>query len=127
MSTSTELYGRQHYKNGPANAFRHALWNYLIAKNCFRWKEKVDTVILWTTEITDWHEKAFPNRDLAKKMDLHNNEIGRLLFKEHLLKIETHVVEILKEMTSDAIKIKADTDFTLIKNQLVYLIEDNER
>ncbi|WP_417936401.1 DUF6973 domain-containing protein [Flagellimonas onchidii] len=125
MSLSTELYGRLHYKNGPANAFRHAFWNYLIAKKCFSWKKKEDRVLIWTKKITDWHENAFPNFELAKKMDLHNNEVGRLIFKEHFSKLENHVVDILREMTSKATKIDAQTDFTLVKNQLVYII-DNE-
>ncbi|WP_190810544.1 hypothetical protein [Flagellimonas sp. S3867] len=124
MSTSTELYSRLHYKNGPANAFRHAFWNYLIAKRCFSWQKKVDGVLIWTKKITDWHENAFPNRKLAKKMDLHNNEIGRTIFKEHLSKMENQVVDILREMTSKAIKIDTQTDFTLVKNQLVYIIDD---
>lgn len=35
MQISSELYGRKHHKNGPANAFRHALWNILIVKAAF--------------------------------------------------------------------------------------------
>ena len=32
MQLSTQIYGPLHYGNGQANAFRHALWNVLIAK-----------------------------------------------------------------------------------------------
>lgn len=123
MSTSTQLYGRLHYKNGPANAFRHAFWNYLIAKKCYRWQKNIDGVLIWAKKITDLHEHAFPNRELAKKMDLHNNEVGRLLFKEHFSKMENQVVDMLIKMASTSIKIDAQTDFTLVKNQLVYIIE----
>ncbi|WP_420321066.1 DUF6973 domain-containing protein [Flagellimonas sp.] len=125
ISTSTEIYGRLHYKNGPANAFRHTFWNYLIAKKCFRWRNNMDAVLVWVEKITNWHENAFPNRELAKKMDLHNNKIGRAIFKEHFSKLESQVIDILREMTSNAIKIDVETDFTLVKNQLVYII-DNE-
>lgn len=124
MSLSTELYGRLHYKNGPANAFRHAFWNYLIANKCYRWKKNVTPVLAWTKRITDWHENAFPNRELAKKMDLHNNEVGRFIFKEHISELENQVVEILKEMASNSVKIDVHTDFILVKNQLVFLIDD---
>ncbi len=124
MAISTKLYGREHYKNGPANAFRHAFWNYLIAKKCFSWKKKVESVLTWTKKITDWHEAAFPNRELSRMMDLHNNEVGRFMFKECLTKLESQVVDTLREMTSDAVKINAKTDLTLLKNQLVYIIED---
>ena len=124
MSTSTEIYGRLHFKNGPANAFRHAFWNYLIAKRCFRWRKNMDAVLIWTKKITDWHENAFPNRELAKKMDLHNNEVGLFIFKEHLSKLESQVVDVLREMNSKAIKIGTQTDLTLAKNQLVYIIDD---
>ncbi|MGW9684733.1 DUF6973 domain-containing protein [Flagellimonas sp. 2504JD1-5] len=124
MSTSTEIYGRLHYKNGPANAFRHAFWNYLIAKKCFRWRNNMEAVLVWAKKITDWHENAFPNRELAKKMDLHNNEVGRFLFKKHFSKLESQVIDLLREMTSNAIKIDIETDFTLVKNQLVYIIDE---
>ncbi|MGX1928209.1 DUF6973 domain-containing protein [Flagellimonas sp. 2504JD4-2] len=124
MSLSTQLYGRLHHKNGPANAFRHAFWNYSIAKKCFRSGKNIGPVLSWTKKITDWHENAFPNRELARKMDLHNNEVGRFIFQEHLSKLENHVVEILKVMASKAVKIDSQTDFTSLKNQLVYIIDD---
>ena len=70
----------------------------------------MDAVLVWTKKITDWHENAFPNRELAKKMDLHNNEVGRFIFKEHFSKLENQVVDILREMTSNAVKINVQTD-----------------
>lgn len=124
MVISTKLYGREHYKNGPANAFRHAFWNYLIAKKCFSWKKKVESVLIWTKKITDWHEAAFPNRALARKMDLHNNEVGRFIFKESFTKLESQVVDTFREMTLNAVKIGSETDLALLKDQLVYIIED---
>ncbi len=34
----------------------------------------------WTKEITDIHENIFPNAPLQRKMDLHNNKVGREYF-----------------------------------------------
>jgi len=34
MQIATLNFGRKHYQNGQANAFRHALWNVLIAQKC---------------------------------------------------------------------------------------------
>ena len=34
LTIATKYYGSLHYQNTPANAFRHAFWNYLIPKKC---------------------------------------------------------------------------------------------
>ena len=86
MSTSTELYGRLHYKNGPANAFRHAFWNYLIAKRCFRSRKNINGVLIWAKKITDWHESAFPNRELAKKWIYTTMKLAAYFSKNTFLK-----------------------------------------
>lgn len=125
MKISTDHYGRLHYKNGPANAFRHALWNYLIAKKCCVWQKKPEKVMTWAKKITDWHENAFPNRELARKMDLHNNAVGRIIFEEHIEKPETEIVEILKKMTNKSIKIDVQSNLTGLENQLVHIIDES--
>ena len=117
MQISTEHYIKKHYLNGRANAFRHALWNYLIAKNCSEWSKNKGKVLEWTKNITDWHEFAFPNRKLARKMDLHNNEIGRRLFLKH------EKESVLKEMTKKSIFIDSDSDLTVLEKQLVHIAE----
>ncbi|MEO9513018.1 MAG: hypothetical protein ABJN84_14020 [Flavobacteriaceae bacterium] len=124
MSISTEHYSREHYKNGPANAFRHAFWNYVIAKKCFRWRKHQEAVLLWTKRITDWHEHAFPNRELARKMDLHNNEVGRFIFSLHSFKTDHEVIEILKKMTLTSSKVDSNSNFVNFKNRLVHIIDD---
>jgi len=124
MAISTSNYQKLHFKNGPENAFRHALWNYLIAKRCYTWRQNIDTVVIWTKKITDWHENAFPNKALAKKMDLHNNTIGRFLFIEHIDKTETEVVEILVEMTKISSLITLGTHLKEHHNKLVHINEN---
>lgn len=123
MKTSTELYGRLHYKNGPANAFRHAFWNYLIAKRCFKWRKNEAVVLNWAEKITDWHENAFPNKPLAKKMDLHNNAVGRTIFKTHFEQTEANVIEMLRKMALDSIPVHSSSDFADFENQLVHITE----
>src|SRR5690606_39389481 len=81
VRVSTEHYGRLHHKNGPANAFRHALWNYMIAEACSPDGVREERAIAWAEKITRWHEDAFPNPDLARNMDLHNNAIGREIWR----------------------------------------------
>ena len=120
MALSTELYDRKHYQNGPENAFRHALWNYLIAKRCLSWRNNPSKVLRWTKRITDWHEDAFSNSKLARTMDEHNNAVGRQLFKAHG---EDHekVMHILKRMTSESIQITMETDLNRLKQQFVHI------
>jgi hypothetical protein len=73
-------FGKQHHRNTPANAFRHAYWNFLIAHECYNISGQAEKSALWAQAITDWHEEAFVNHDLAKQMDLHNNAVGRTVF-----------------------------------------------
>ncbi|WP_422351844.1 DUF6973 domain-containing protein [Flagellimonas sp.] len=127
MKISTALYGRAHYKNGPANAFRHALWNYLIAKECNKWSKNQNRVLNWTQKITDWHEMAFPNWHLARLMDLHNNQVGQEFFKTNQTKTETKAIELLKTMATGSILITANTNLTSLENSLVHITEKDER
>lgn len=124
LKIATDHYGRMHYKNGPANAFRHALWNYLIAKRCHVWQKKPKKVMAWAKKITDWHENAFPNRELARKMDLHNNAVGRIIFEDNFEKPDREVVEILKKMTNHSIKIDVNSNLDGLENQLVHIIDE---
>nr|WP_299337706.1 hypothetical protein [Allomuricauda sp.] len=120
---STRFYDQQHYENGPANAFRHALWNYLIAKRCFSWWKSETKVVEWAKNITDWHEEAFPNKSLAKKMDLHNNRVGRIVYRNHKDQDQDEVVQLLRKMTHDSVKINLKTELGPLEKQLVHIIE----
>nr|WP_299382404.1 hypothetical protein [Allomuricauda sp.] len=121
MKISTEHYGRKHHKNGPANAFRHALWNFIIAKKCQRWSNDQTKILAWTKQITDWHEEAFPNSELAKAMDLHNNHVGRNLFEMYSDKTITGIVNHIKEMASNSTFIQSKSDLSTLKNQLAHI------
>lgn len=125
MRLSTKHFGREHYRNTPANAFRHALWNYLIAHHCAKRSTNQAKVLKWTKAITDWHENAFINRKLARLMDFHNNEIGRTLYLTHYSKNIESVIKILLNKTNTAIQIKNPEAIATACNQLVYLYPAN--
>ncbi|RYC52498.1 hypothetical protein DN53_11555 [Flagellimonas olearia] len=120
---SADNYGRLHHENGPANAFRHALWNYLIAKRCFRIRHDKDSVLQWAEKITDWHEHVFPNTELAKTMDFHNNAVGRLVFRENPEKTESEIIELLKSMTLVSVKIDSNTKLASLKTQFIHILD----
>ncbi|MBR9855050.1 MAG: hypothetical protein GYB37_10820 [Algicola sp.] len=122
LAVSSRNYGKLHHKNGPANAFRHALWNYLIAKRCFPWNRDKKTVLLWAKKITDWHEDSFPNKKLPKQMDLHNNAVGRFIFEQHAEKSESEVIQLLKEKASESIKIDENSNLSNYKYQMVHIL-----
>ena len=125
LKLSTEHFGKAHYENGPANAFRHALWNILIAKKCFRVSTSAKKVLAWAQKITDWHEQAFFNEEMPMKMDYHNNAIGRNIFRENLKWSQEEFIHYLLQLAKKAIKINRDTDLNQLKNQLVYITNDH--
>lgn len=121
MHISTLHYGREHYRNTPANAFRHAFWNYLIASSCAKWSNNPSKVLQWTKAITDWHENAFVNRELPRLMDLHNNEIGRTIYVYHSAEHFETIIELLRTKTRNALQVKNAEAIALAPDKLVYL------
>lgn len=122
ISTCNECFGNKHHGDTRSNAFRHALWNYLICEQCFEITGSIEKATEWSKKITDLHEDLSPNSKLAKEMDLHNNKIGRDLFAEnHVVQLD-HVEE-LQKMTRNAVKISSSEDIKAAKTELVY-IED---
>ena len=119
-----EKFGKSHHKSNKANAFRHALWNFLIAEKCFRGNNSVEKSIFWAKKITDLHEKLSPNKSLAKTMDLHNNEIGRKLFQQKISKEKT--ISVLEKYMKSALKISTEKEAQKNSSQLIY-IENDER
>lgn len=124
MSISTEHFDKKHYQNGRANAFRHALWNILIAKRCM--KNNVGKALEWTKKITDWHEETFFGQQLPMLMDYHNNEVGRNLLKQNLEWTNEQFVSKLLTMTDEAFKIQEESELNQYKNQLVYITDDHQ-
>ena len=123
IQISTRHFGREHMKNGQANAFRHALWNFLIAHKCTKWSKNGERIEEWTKSITDWHEEAFKNRDLARLMDLHNNEVGRRVFIENTTARPQEVIDLLLKKSAQSVKISNKEALTAAENSLVHLTE----
>jgi len=120
MQICEKLYPQKHQKNGRENAFRHALWNYLICKFCFPISGNLNTVRTWSDQFTQLHEKLSPNKELAKAMDLHNNRVGQVLFtkKEHSVK---EIIEILQVTMSEAVPITKPKQVEQAKKKLVFI------
>ena len=112
-----------HDQHNRANAFRHALWNFLIANQCSIFSSDLNKILDWAKKITDWHEEFSPNKEMAKLMDLHNNAIGRNRFADFGKNPRNEIVKILKEEVLIARQVNNKSDFQKFKNQLVYLEE----
>ena len=125
MQLATAHFGKKHYQNGQANAFRHALWNILIAKKCFVSSKGTAKSVRWAKKITDWHEEAFFGQVLPMQMDFHNNEVGRNLFEAYFAWSPQKFVDHLLVLTQKAVKMNKQTDLHQLKNQLVYIKDDH--
>lgn len=120
---STQYFGKAHHKNGPANAFRHALWNYIISRSCSRWSTKMDKAVVWAKKITDWHEEAFVNAPLARAMDLHNNSVGRHLFSKFSGTSLEEFIGILVDMTKKSVLVETEKEIDANSMHLVHIID----
>ena len=110
-----------HDQHNKANAFRHALWNLLIAKESAKFSSDLEEVLSWTKKITDWHEEFSPNKEMARLMDLHNNQFGRNKFLDLKEKSTETIVISLKNEFTNAVQVKHPSEFKNLENQLVYL------
>ncbi len=115
-----ERFGKAHQLDTRANAFRHALWNFLICEKCSKVSKSTEKAIFWSEKVTNLHELLSPNRDIARKMDLHNNFVGRNLYLENS---NTDILKKLKEMLTEAVKVSSPEDVEKAGNKLVF-IED---
>lgn len=120
MLKAQRTYGDKHHGNGKANAFRHAYWCYLISNYCYQWSRNTEDVCVWTKKMTDFHERCFINDPVETAMDLHNNQIGIELFKRHLNRGESEVIEALTSMLEDAKAVDAK-QMPFNTPELVYL------
>ena len=123
MKISDTIYGKAHHKNGKANAFRHALWNIEICKKTFGVTKNVDKSIYWAKKITDLHEKLAPNATLETAMDMHNNEIGRILFISFFDQNESKTIDFVQKRAKNAQKMTKIEDIKKCRNELVYISE----
>lgn len=117
------LFGTKHRNHGKENAFRHALWNIIIAKNCYTSKGGVTNVIEWAEKITSIHEKMAPNKPLETAMDLHNNKVGLTLFEEEKLyeKPLSEIKKILLKEMEFGIKVNSIEEMKQHTDKMVYL------
>ena len=123
VAYASEFYGKSHHKNTPANAFRHALWSYLIALYSMKKKEQKDEVIQWAIKITDLHEDLFPNKPMARAMDLHNNHLGVHYFKNQGWTDEEEIVEKFKDLTGGSVLINELEELKLVPgDKMVHLV-----
>ncbi len=120
-------FGHEHRRNTPANAFRHALWNWMIAKECALVVKKVEKVLKWTEMITDMHEKILPGNVLSNAMDLHNNAVGRAVFsKDESRDVEKSVLHFL-ELVENSLQISSLEEIKQTADtRLVHLINPTQ-
>ncbi|MDT0552351.1 DUF6973 domain-containing protein [Urechidicola vernalis] len=110
-----------HGKHNKANAFRHAIWNALIAKSCSRYSNNIEKILNWTKDVTDWHEELFVNDPLSRAMDIHNNEIGRSFFYINNEDSRDFIHRHLFELQKTSVKVSTIKEITCTTNELVYL------
>tara|TARA_R110002126_G_scaffold124451_4_gene266537 strand:+ start:44162 stop:44647 length:486 start_codon:yes stop_codon:yes gene_type:complete len=120
IRVAERVFPKIHGLHNKANAFRHAFWNVMIAKECHKFSTDVDKVLNWTKKITDWHEEFSPNAPMAKLMDLHNNAIGRKSFLAFKDKSNIEITKTLILKMDDAVKINKTSQIDKINN-LVFL------
>lgn len=121
MQIAQREYGDKHKGNTPANAFRHALWSFIIAKKCLKWKSDIPKVIRWVKLITEKHEVIAPNRPLERAMDLHNNGLGIGLFQRSSDWKINKAVNYLKIKIQTAQKIEDPAETGSFRDELVYI------
>lgn len=117
-------YGAAHHKNTPANAFRHALWNFYIARACYGKNAKMEKVLHWTDKITAWHEDFSKNPPLARLMDLHNNRVGRIVFKNNPDLQSNDVIEQFKSKAVRSVKVSELHEMEGIDHNIFVHIKD---
>lgn len=120
VAISDRLYGKLHHEDNRTNAFRHALWNYLICKYSLPVAGTTEKAVSWSKKITDLHERLSPNEELAKVMDLHNNRIGRELFSNSFGRDEK-IITVLQQMTKEAVQVKSVAEVEDEKKKLVFM------
>lgn len=120
-----QYFPNTHHQNGRGNAFRHALWCCLIMMYCCKISSPQKSLV-WCKKITDFHENIFVNEPLLRAMDLHNNQIGMVLFMQMLRGIHRQFFEVnffitpLLKMSEEAVFI---TQINEIKGDKMVIVE----
>lgn len=126
IAFTNELYpGMSHYQN-QADAFRHAVWNTLIAKYYAQKKRDIAKGIELAKDFTSAHEdcndaEGAPVYDV--EMDLHNNELGRHYFssvasvrKRKGLFRRDEIIAPSDNAIRDVLKLRADNGSKVAKD-----------
>ena len=119
LAKAKELYKGDGLEDGNGDAFRHAYWNALSVKYLTFLNEVPSLNPVYEIEMMklygDSHESESDN-ELAKKMDLHNNQIGLDIIREYYNSNKKAPSDLeLVELVQDA-----------LKNGKLWKIEDNE-
>lgn len=120
ISICNQRFGSRHGKNNRANAFRHALWNYQICVESFKVLRSEEKSLNWCKKITDLHEELSPNKWLAREMDLHNNGIGRKLFRRNKSEFGI-MIENIAKLSDQAKKISSVEEIKNYNEDLVFI------
>ena len=121
MIICDKRFGRDHHLSNQANAFRHALWNFLICQKTRKLTKNNQKSIIWAKKVTVLYEKVTKNAILDEAMDLHNNAIGRKLFLDKKEGKTTEIVAFLTKKMEKAVKIDQIEEINNIENELVYI------
>lgn len=128
VSLADKYFGKLHRKNTAGNAFRHALWNYLIAKRCLGSEKELEEILDWTEEITAMHEDLFPNDPLARAMDLHNNKVGRYIFQKNSDRLEEDMIRVILKLSGQSVMISSTEELKhLSEDQMAHIENINQR
>lgn len=111
-------FGNAHHNNGIENAFRHALWNALLCQYSLKITKNRQKSVFWAQKVTNLYEKVTKNDRRDKAMDLHNNNIGRMLFLEQKTDEFEHY---LLKMMRNGQKMTENDSFSFVKNKLTYI------
>jgi hypothetical protein len=115
------LFGKEHNKSNPANAFRHALWNVLLCKKGFAASKDKQKSVFWAQKLTDVYEKVTQNAVLDEAMDLHNNAVGRIYFLNLITHKDQEVVDYILKETKKAYKVASVEEIKPHKTHLVFI------
>ena len=121
MQIAQREYGEKHKGNTAENAFRHALWSFIIAKKCLKWNNNIPKVLRWVKLITEKHEVIAPNPPLERAMDEHNNVLGMQLFEQSPNWEIAKAVSHLKTAITTAKKIEKPSEADSFGDELVYI------
>ena len=130
-ATSNSVYIAQkefpniHGKSNKANAFRHALWNILLVRAYTSENKSLKKSLKFAKAITLWHENFSPNKPIEKRMDLHNNAVGRMLVSEWVSKGKLpevkEIIIFLHQKLTLSKQISNIDEAQLYPNELIYL------